>query len=236
MASAVLQAKSAVTARPATAQENNFLKRRKRNSILLQMKFGRKCSLTALVRFSVAMALGAASQLSQEHGNSLARKMDSIAQHGAAAPVRPKTTRVPEVEVNSYLAFNAKEKLARGLTNPQIRMVGDGQLAGRVYMDIDDFKRGRKSRGIMDPFSYLSGQVPVTARGVLRTRDGMGQFQLDGAELHGVPLPKPLVQELVSYFSRTPERPNGFNLDEPFQLPAKIRTITINSGEAVIAQ
>ena len=201
------------------------------------MNFAKKILLLTLVLLlSAAIAHGGASQLSQEHGNSLARKIESIAQNGAAAPVRPKTTKVPEVEVNSYLAFNTKDKLARGLKNPQIRMVGDNRLAGRVYVDIDDFKRGRKSRGIMDPFSYISGQVPVTARGVLRTRDGIGQFQLDAAELHGVPLPKPLVQELVSYFSRTPEQPNGFNLDEPFPLPAKIRAITINSGEAVIAQ
>jgi hypothetical protein len=200
------------------------------------MKFGRKFSVLILILLAAAIAYGAAPQLSQEQGNSLAHKIESINQNGASARVRPKTTKVPEVEVNSYLAFNAREKLARGLTNPQIRMLGDGQLAGRVYVDIDDFKRGRKSGGIMDPFSYLSGRVPVTARGVLRTKDGTGQFQLTAAELHGVPLPKPVVQELVSYFSRTPERPKGFNLDEPFQLAAKIRTITINSGEAVIVQ
>jgi hypothetical protein len=198
------------------------------------MKFGRK--LSVLILLAGAIAHGAVPQLSQEHGNSLARKIESIAQNGAAAPVRPKTTKVPEVEVNSYLAFNTREKLARGLTNPQIRMLGNGQLTGRVYVDVDEYKRGRKSGGIMDPFSYISGKVPVTARGVLRTKEGVGQFQLTAAELHGVPLPKPVVQELVSYFSRTPERPNGFNLDEPFQLAAKIRTITINTGEAVIVQ
>jgi hypothetical protein len=71
---------------------------------------------------------------------------------------------------------------------------------------------------------------------VLRTRNGKGQFQLISAEIHGVPLPKPIVQELVSFFSRTAEHPNGFNMDEPFNLPAKIRDVTVNSGEAIIAQ
>ena len=189
-----------------------------------------------LALLAAALAHGAASQLSQERGNSLARKIESIAQNGLAAPVRPKITHVPEAEVNSYLAFNAKEKMQRGLAKPEIRMIGDGQLAGRVYVDIDDFKRSRQSGGIINPFRYISGQVPITARGVLRTKDGKGQFQLAAAELHGVPLPKPVVQELVSYFSRTPERPDGFKLDEPFELPAKIRTITINRGEALIAQ
>ena len=198
--------------------------------------FGKKLIAFGLFLLTATTALSAASQLSQEHGKTLAQKIESLNQNGAVTPVRSRTTQASEAEVNSYLTFNVRDKIPRGLTSPEIRMIGDGRLAGRVYVDIDDFKRGRTSGGIMDPFSYISGQVPVTARGLLRTRDGMGQFQLTSAELHGVPLPKPLVQELVSYFSRTPEKPSGFNLDEPFQLPAKIRTITINSGEASIVQ
>ena len=69
-----------------------------------------------------------------------------------------------------------------------IRIVGNGQLAGRVFVDIDEFKRQRSPGGFMDPFSYISGQVPVTARGILKTKDGLGQFHLASAEIHGVPL------------------------------------------------
>lgn len=200
------------------------------------MMLRRKFALAGWVLLGATGALGAASQLTQEQGNSLARKIDNIQQNAAAAPVRARTTRVSEGEANSYLAFNVRDKIPRGLTSPQLRMIGEGRVAGRVYVDIDEFKRNRQSGGLMDPFSYISGQVPVTARGVLRTKDGTGEFQLFAAELHGVPLPKPLVQELVSYFSRTPERPNGFHLDEPFQLPAKIRAITINTGESLVVQ
>jgi hypothetical protein len=49
-------------------------------------------------------------------------------------------------------------------------------------------------------------------------------------------LPKSLVQELVSYFSHTPKNPKGFNMDAPFDLPAKIRQIAINKEEVVMAQ
>ena len=200
------------------------------------MIFGQKFALLGLNLLAATIASAASLQHSQDPGNSLADKIDSIARNAAAEPVRPKTTQVSEAEVNSYLTFNVKDKIPPGLANPRIRMIGNGQLSGRVYVDIDEFKRNRQSGGLMDPFSYLSGQVPVTARGVLRTKNGTGQFQLAAAELHGVPLPKPLVQELVSYFSRTPERPNGFNLDDPFPLPVKIRTVTVNSGDAMIVQ
>ena len=123
--------------------------------------------------------------------------------------------------MNSYLNFNLKEKIPRGLTNPQISVLGNGNLAGRVFVDLDEFKRQRGSGGIMDPLNYISGRVPVTARGVLRTKDGKGQFQLISAEIHRIPIPKPLLQELVTFFSRTQENPRGINIDEPFSFPQK---------------
>jgi hypothetical protein len=199
------------------------------------MKLGRGI-LFGLVILSLAASSTAAVQLSKEQGDRLERKIEEITRNAAMEPVRSKRTQMSELEVNSYLNFNLREKIPRGLTNPQITIAGDGQLAGRVFVDIDEFKRQRNSAGILDPLNYISGQVPVTARGVLRTREGKGQFQLGSAEILGVPLPKPILQELVTFFSRTPENPHGINIDAPFNLPAKIREIVVNRGEAVVVQ
>lgn len=196
---------------------------------------GLRVFLAVLVLAPAVVGL-AAVQVSRQQGDALARKIEAINQNAAAEPVRSKQTPMTDGEINSYLAFNIKDKIPRGLANPEIRATGDAQLSGRVFVDMDEFKRGRSSGGVMDPLSYISGQVPLTARGVLRTRQGKGQFQLTSAEIHGVPVPKPIVQELVSYFSRTPERPNGFNMDEPFALPAKIREVLINQGKTTIVQ
>ena len=125
----------------------------------------------AVLLLAPAMVTLAATQLSREQGDSLARKIDEINKNAATQPVRQKRTPMTETEVNSYLAFNVKDKIPRGLANPEIRIGGDGQLAGRVFVDIDEFKRSRSSGGIMDPLSYISGQVPLTARGVLRARE-----------------------------------------------------------------
>jgi hypothetical protein len=192
--------------------------------------------LVALLILSVAASSTAAVQLSKEQGDRLERKIEEITKNGSAEPIRSKRTPMSELEVNSYLNFNLRDKIPRGLTNPQIAIVGDGQLAGRVFVDMDEFKRQRNSAGILDPLNYISGQVPVTARGVLRTQSGKGRFQLVSAEILGVPLPKPILQELVTFFSRTPENPNGFDIDAPFNLPAKIREIAVNRGEAVVVQ
>jgi hypothetical protein len=211
------------------------IERRELQPYSFKMMFKTLGALSAFI-LAATLAIGATAQPSKEQGDSLARKIEGINQNAAVEPPRSKTTQVSEPEINSYLAFTIKDKIPRGLANPQIRLIGDGQVSGRVYVDLDEFKRQRSSGGMMDPLNYIAGQVPVNARGILRTKDGVGQFQLSAADIHGVPLPKPLVQELVSFFSRTQERPNGFNIDEPFNLPAKIRTITIKSAEALVVQ
>ena len=40
-----------------------------------------------------------------------------------------------------------------------------------------------------------------------------------------MPIPKSLLQELVSYYTQSPDMPNGVNLDAPFELPAQIQRI-----------
>lgn len=186
--------------------------------------------------FLTAVSATSAVELSKEQGDRLERKIAEIAKNGSIEPVRPKKTPMSELEVNSYLNFNLKEKIPRGLTHPQISPLGNGNLSGSVFVDMDEFKRQRGSGGIMDPLSYISGRVPLTASGVLRAKDGKGQFQLISAEIHRIPVPKPLLQELVTFFSRTQENPRGINIDEPFNLPAKIREVLVNHGEAIVIQ
>ena len=80
------------------------------------------------------------------------------------------------------------------------------------------------------------GRVPITATGVLSTSNGLGRFQLESATVGGVPVPKMMLQEIVSYYSRTPQNPAGINIDDPFPLPARIREIQVERGQAVVVQ
>ena len=76
----------------------------------------------------------------------------------------------------------------------------------------------------------------MRATGVLRATDGFAQLQIESADIAGVPIPKLLLQEIVSYYSRSAERPSGFNLDDPVALPARIREVHVERGQAVIIQ
>ena len=55
-------------------------------------------------------------------------------------------------------------------------------------------------------------------------------------KIWGVTVPKSLLQELLSYYSKSKENPAGINMDEPFQLPAAIQEIRIGQGVATIVQ
>ena len=88
----------------------------------------------------------------------------------------------------------------------------------------------------IDPWSFIGGKVPVTVSGVLHTKDGVARFELESADVSGVPVPKTLLQELLSYYSRTPEHPQGIRLDDTFELPANIKGIEVGQGQAVVVQ
>ena len=203
---------------------------------MLVMKKIWSSNLWAIFLFTLCASSSLAVALSQEDGNRLQAKIDAIVKNAAATPPKPREFSIAEQEANSYLVFNLKEKIPKGLAEPEITMIGDGALAARVLVDMDEVKRRRQSRSLIDPLNYLSGQVPFNARGILRTSEGRGQLHLRSADIGGVPLPKPLVQELVGFFSRTPQNPNGFDIEAPFDLPSKIREISVRAGETLLIQ
>jgi len=165
-------------------------------------------------------------------------KLAKIVQLGNAAAIRaaaPQSTPVSDVEVNSYLRFHAADQIPVGILEPTLNALGDGRVSGRAVVDLDAVRK-QKQRGWLDPMSYLTGRLPVTAAGRLTTKDGIGQFQLDSAEISGVTVPKAVLQELLTHYSRTPENPAGIDMDAPFELPSHIREIRVGTGTSTIVQ
>jgi hypothetical protein len=104
-------------------------------------------------------------------------------------------------------------------------------MLGVVTVDLDDIAKNQSGL-----WKLLGGRVPIALSGVLRTKDGRGQFDLQSAEVSGVPLPKFLLQEIVTHYTRADDRPNGIRLDDPFALPAGIKQIDVGQGQAVVIQ
>ena len=167
----------------------------------------------------------------------LKQKVATIQSRAGEPPARiPRKITVTESEVNSYLAFEAKEQIPVGVVEPKITIVGTGRLSGRAVVDLDAVRKASKPTSLLDPMNYLTGRLPVTATGVLTTKDGVGRFELESASVSSVPIPKFFLQEIVSYYSRSADKPSGISLDDPFALPSKIREIQVLRGQAIIVQ
>jgi hypothetical protein len=143
---------------------------------------------------------------------------------------------VTENEVNSYLVYEAREQLPTGVVQPSVTILGTGRVSGRAVVDLDAVRKEKAPTSLLDPMNYLTGRLPVTATGTLKTSNGVGHFQLESAAVSSIPIPKFLLQEIVSYYSRTPDKPAGISLDDPFALPARIREIQVERGQAIIVQ
>jgi hypothetical protein len=153
----------------------------------------------------------------------------------STASTSSQVTQLTDVELNSYLRYNLKDQVPAGIVDPTLSSVGEGRVKGGAVIDLDAVRK-QKQRAWTDPLGYMSGKLPLTASGLLITQNGVGRFQLESAELSGISIPKSLVQELLSYYSKTKDNPSGISIDDPFELPARIKEIRVGKGEAMIVQ
>jgi len=177
-------------------------------------------------------------RLSKQDADRFQSKLTKIVAFGStpsATSAQSRATAVSDVEVNSYLRYLAADQVPVGIVEPVLNALGEGRVSGRAVVDLDAVRK-QKTRGWLDPMAYLSGRLPVNASGRLTTKDGTGQFQLESADISGVTVPKAVLQELVTYYSRTPENPEGINMDAPFELPARIREIRVGAGTSTVVQ
>jgi hypothetical protein len=195
---------------------------------------------TVLVMALAASSVSAYYGLTKQDADRFTAKLNRIVEMGNVTPGKSlaassRTTQITDNELNAYFRYNAGNQIPVGIVEPTINALGEGRLGGRAIVDLDAVRK-QKQRGWLDPLGYLSGRLPVTASGTLTTTAGIGKFTLESAEISGVTIPKTLLQELLSHYSRTVENPAGINMDDPFELPARIREIRVGRSEATVVQ
>jgi hypothetical protein len=186
---------------------------------------------------AVITAAAAADQRWSKHdADSLKQKVATINAFGDRPSKELRRTAVTESEVNAYLGYDGRSQLPAGVVDPAVSILGTGRVSGRAVVDLDAVRHAKASQSWFDPTNYLTGRLPVAATGRLQTGNGVGRFELESASVGGVPVPKLLLQEIVTYYSRTAQNPSGINIDDPFALPARIREIQVERGQAIIVQ
>jgi hypothetical protein len=177
--------------------------------------------------------------VSEQQANAFNRKMELVKENGATelrAGPGLRRTAFTEAEVNSWFAYDGRDLLPAGVTGAQFSIVGRGRVAAEATVDLEALAKQRATGGALDPWTYLSGRVPVKLNGVLHTQNGVGRFEVEDAAVSGIPIPSALLQDMVSYYSRTADDPGGVRLDDSFRLPARIKQIELGPGQAVVVQ
>lgn len=187
----------------------------------------------------VSMAVSAASQeLTRAEAESMGRKLDAIAERGTTPPkpaAKPVSTSFTEREVNAFFKFMGPLFMPTGVANTRLGIGADGNVNGQAVVDLNAI-RTAEARGWFDPLAYVAGSMEVRVAGRLLAANGKGTFQFQSASIGGVPISKTVLQELVTFYTKSPELPKGVNLDEPFDLPSNIRSVQTKIGAATVVQ
>lgn len=197
--------------------------------------------MRATTSLLAALAIGgslasAADVLTPQLADAFAKKIVLVQKQADEKASKTRSTPFTQAETNSYLKFQAGDLLPTGLTEPELTMIGQGKVSGKAVIDLDVVRKKQSSGGWFDPTSYLTGKLPVTASGRVVTRDGKGKFELDTAEISGVPIPRSFVAQLVNFFTRTADNPQGSSIDDTFELPANIQRIDVDASRWTVHQ
>ena len=192
--------------------------------------------MRALLAAFVIAGLVAPDTLTPQLAEAFAKKIVLVQQQAEKKAPKDRATTFTQAETNSYLKFQAGDLLPTGLTHPELTMIGQGKVSGKAIVDLDIVRQKQSKGGWLDPTSYLTGQLPVTASGRIVTWDGKGKFELESAEISGVPLPKSFLAQMVNFFTRTADNPKGSSIDDTFELPADIKLIDVEPGRWVVHQ
>ncbi len=181
--------------------------------------------------------LGARQDAARADADRMGKKVQAILARAEAplAQAKPVTTSFTEGELNAYLRLDPTVGLPVGLKHPTVTLLDGGRVDSKALVDLDLIRVSEK-RGWLDPLAYVSGIVEVRTIGTFRGSNGKGTYAFESATLGGVPIPKTVLGELVAFYTRSSETPNGIPLDAPFELPHRIRDVELRRGMATVIQ
>ncbi len=196
----------------------------------------KRTTASALLVGLIVCTLAAAEPLSRRDAARLQAKLDRIANGTRTLGKAPASIPITETELNSYLRYELGDRMPPGVTDPWVSILDNGRLAGKATVDLARVGQSRKSSGMLDPFNLLTGSLPLEVNGVLSAKNGVASFAVESASISSVPVPIWMLQEIVSYYSKSESSPNGVALDKPFVLPNGIREIRTARGQATVVQ
>lgn len=173
--------------------------------------------------------------LSWAEADSLGRKLEAMEKRPRGPrPRGPETVSITEGELNSYLNLSLGARMPPGLTDVEVRLLDGGRIDAKGEVDMGQVRQ-RVQASAFNPITYLSGRLPVEVKGRLLTpQDGFGSLEFEEIRLGPLTLPSQMLAQWVSSFSRSPESPDGFDVQRPFRLPYGLRRGRIQTGRVFL--
>lgn len=184
---------------------------------------------------SLAVIVPAARQgeLDPSDGQRLLEKLADISGRADAPGETYDPVVVHQREINAYLRFQAEPELPAGVTDPDVVLGGGGAVGVRATVDLSVL-RDAQPRGPFDPLRYLSGRLPVATNSLVRGQGGIAHVDVKSVTIGGVPMPSSVFAELVRYYSRSEEYPDGVDVTEPFDLPYGMSELRVEHERVVV--
>lgn len=206
-----------------------------------------RLSLRAVLAVAAMAALSLAASAQTPPNNAAKRdnekmqqSLDAIMARANAPAVKgkvpePLRTTFTDAQLNAWLVADGKDNVPVGLLQPVVTFLANSKLTAKAIVDLDAVRKS-KPRGMLDPMNLLTGLMPVTLTGTLSGAGGMGTFDVESAQLGTWPLPRSVLQELLAFYSKSPEFPDGIALGKPFPLPAAVKALIVAKGTATVVQ
>ncbi len=166
--------------------------------------------------------------VSRHAAQSLQNKIDDVHKVEASGDPqhRDNEVEVSEVELESYVLFELREKIPAQLDSIRVQLT-----PGAISADTQiTFTSNATGNSMLD--ALVGGTHNLFVKGRLSGSDSMGKFDLDEVRVDGIPVPKVLIQTLVDKYVK-PKYPD-VDLKAPFDLPWGIRSIDIQTAKARI--
>jgi len=195
-----------------------------------------RVALATLTCASLAAGVfAAADPVTRRDAARLQAKLDKITKNGLAKRAAGRTA-ISEAELNSYLRYELGDRIPPGVKDPWVTILDENRVSGRAVVDLTQLAESKRSGAMLDPWNLVGGSLPIAVDGVLRTKNGIGSFGVQSVSLSGITVPNWMLQEIVSYYSKSSATPQGVSIDKPFELPAGIREIQLAKGQAIVVQ
>ena len=192
------------------------------------------CATVVALSFATQAAYQAGSSSSAIDGERLLDKLIEISAN-ASAKTAARPVIIYQREINAYLRFQAASEFPEGVTDPDVALRSGGAVSLGATVDLSVIRDAR-ARGPLDPLRYLGGRLPVSANGLVRTLNGIGRVDIESVSIGGVPMPSSVLSELVRYYSRSDQNPDGIDVSEPLELPYGVTELRIEHEQVVVVQ